>query len=87
MSRTANPRDLKNRLHLDVRPPDGSDQATELARLLGLGARRVDVGQGSDVPWAVLADPEGNELCLLRSTPSELAAVQAAASGASPASA
>ena len=64
---------IKNRLHLDVRPTDGSSQATELARLLGLGATPVDIGQG-DVPWHVLADPEGNEFCLLRSTPSELTA-------------
>jgi catechol 2,3-dioxygenase-like lactoylglutathione lyase family enzyme len=64
---------VKNRLHLDVRPPDGSDQETELRRLLELGARRTDVGQGPDVTWVVLADPEGNEFCLLRSTPSELA--------------
>jgi catechol 2,3-dioxygenase-like lactoylglutathione lyase family enzyme len=69
---------VKNRLHLDLRPPDGSDQATELARLLGLGAVPVDVGQGADVTWHVLADPEGNEFCLLRSTPSELAALLAA---------
>jgi len=54
---------VKNRLHLDVNP-SGCDQAEELERLLGLGARRVDVGQG-DVPWIVLADPEGNEFCLL----------------------
>jgi hypothetical protein len=64
---------LKNRLHLDLRPPDGSDQQTELARLLGLGARHVDVGQGTDVSWIVLADPEGNEFCLLRRTPAEVA--------------
>jgi hypothetical protein len=69
---------VKNRLHLDLRPPDGSDQATELARLLELGAVPVDVGQGPDVTWHVLADPEGNEFCLLRSTPSELAALLAA---------
>jgi hypothetical protein len=69
---------VKNRLHVDVRPPDGSDQATELDRLLTLGAVRVDVGQGPDVTWHVLADPEGNEFCLLRSTPSELAALLAA---------
>lgn len=68
---------VKNRLHVDVRPPDGSDQATELERLLTLGAVRVDVGQGEDVTWHVLADPEGNEFCLLRSTPSELAALLA----------
>jgi hypothetical protein len=69
---------VKNRLHLDVRPPDGSDHATELERLLAHGARRVDVGQGPDVPWVVLADPEGNEFCLLRMTPAELAADRSA---------
>ncbi|MDM7853697.1 VOC family protein [Cellulomonas alba] len=68
---------VKNRLHADLRPPDGSDQATELARLLELGATQVDIGQG-DVTWQVLADPEGNEFCLLRSTPSQLAAALAA---------
>ena len=57
------PKSVKNRIHLDLNP-SGSDQATELERLLGLGARRVDVGQG-DAPWIVLADPEGNEFCLL----------------------
>jgi len=54
---------VKNRLHLDVRPADGSIEA-EVARLVALGARRADVGQGSQ-PWAVLADPEGNEFCVL----------------------
>ena len=54
---------VKNRLHLDLRPVDGSHQE-EVERLLGLGARQADVGQG-EVPWAVLADPEGNEFCLL----------------------
>jgi catechol 2,3-dioxygenase-like lactoylglutathione lyase family enzyme len=66
----------KNRLHPDLRPPDGSDQATELARLLELGAAPVDIGQG-DVTWHVLADPEGNEFCLLRSTPAQVAAIRA----------
>lgn len=56
---------VKNRLHIDVNPRD-RDQAAELERLLALGARRVDVGQGDDVSWVVLADPEGNEFCLLR---------------------
>ncbi len=51
----------KNRLHLDFRP---EDQASEVRRLVELGARRVDVGQG-DVSWVVLADPEGNEFCVL----------------------
>jgi hypothetical protein len=54
----------KNRLHLDVAPPVGGDQAAEVERLIAAGARRVDIGQG-DVPWVVLADPEGNELCVL----------------------
>jgi predicted enzyme related to lactoylglutathione lyase len=55
---------VKNRLHLDVAPGPDDDQQAEVDRLLGLGATRVDVGQ-VDVPWVVLADPEGNELCVL----------------------
>jgi predicted enzyme related to lactoylglutathione lyase len=55
---------VKNRMHLDVNP-SGVDQAEELERLLSLGATRADVGQSDDVPWIVLADPEGNEFCLL----------------------
>ncbi len=54
----------KNRLHLDL-CPSGCDQDEELARLLALGAARADVGQGPGAPWIVLADPEGNEFCLL----------------------
>ncbi|MDM7831479.1 VOC family protein [Cellulomonas edaphi] len=69
-SRVPEPKSVKNRWHVDLRPPDGSDQATELARLLALGATLVDVGQG-DVTWHVLADPEGNEFCLLRRTPAQ----------------
>src|SRR5438270_7674053 len=57
------PKAGKNRLHIDVNP-SGVDQAEELERLLALGATKVDVGQG-EVPWIVLADPEGNEFCLL----------------------
>jgi predicted enzyme related to lactoylglutathione lyase len=53
----------KNRLHLDLRP---DDQAAEVRRLEGLGARRVDIGQGDDVTWVVMADPDGNEFCVLR---------------------
>ncbi|MER7758138.1 VOC family protein [Streptomyces sp. NPDC097619] len=53
----------KNRLHLDL--AGGPDREAELDRLLALGARHTDIGQG-DVPWDVLADPEGNEFCLLR---------------------
>jgi catechol 2,3-dioxygenase-like lactoylglutathione lyase family enzyme len=52
----------KNRLHLDLRP---GDQAAEVARLEGLGASRADVGQGPDVSWVVMADPDGNEFCVL----------------------
>jgi hypothetical protein len=59
----------KNRLHLDFRPAGTAgaapDQAAEVVRLEGLGARRIDVGQGDDVPWIVMADPEGNEFCVL----------------------
>ncbi len=58
------PKRSKNRLHLDLNPTD-RDQDAELQRVLALGARPVDVGQG-DVTWHVLADPEGNEFCLLR---------------------
>ena len=54
----------KNRLHLDIAPPADGDQVAEVERLIALGARRVDIGQG-DVSWVVLADPEGNELCVL----------------------
>ncbi|MFC6702706.1 VOC family protein [Streptomyces thermocoprophilus] len=53
----------KNRLHLDL--AGGPRWEDEVARLLGLGAARADIGQG-DVPWDVLADPEGNEFCVLR---------------------
>jgi catechol 2,3-dioxygenase-like lactoylglutathione lyase family enzyme len=58
------PKKEKNRVHIDVNP-SGCEPAEELERLLKLGARRVDVGQGENVPWVVLADPEGNEFCLL----------------------
>ena len=53
----------KNRLHIDLRP---DDQAAEVTRLVALGARRIDIGQG-DAGWVVLADPEGNEFCVLSS--------------------
>jgi hypothetical protein len=53
----------KNRLHLDFRP---DDRDAEVERLLALGARRADVGQGEQT-WIVLADPEGNEFCVLGS--------------------
>ena len=53
----------KNRVHLDLAP---DDHDPEVARILELGARRVDVGQGPDAMWTVLADPEGNEFCVLQ---------------------
>ena len=56
---------IKNRLHIDLNPV-ACDQEVELQRLLALGARPVDIGQGEQ-SWVVLADPEGNEFCLLRS--------------------
>lgn len=62
---------LKNRLHLDLRA-DGTTTAEELERLLALGAVRVDVGQGPDVSWVVLGDPEGNEFCLLATAVQDL---------------
>src|SRR5947209_20568041 len=56
---------IKNRIHIDVSPIDSSQQE-EVDRLLALGARHVDIGQGEQ-RWVVLADPEGNEFCVLRS--------------------
>ncbi|MBE3015213.1 VOC family protein [Microbispora sp. NEAU-D428] len=55
---------VRNRVHLDLLPHPAEDQAAEVARLQTLGATLADVGQG-DVPWIVLADPEGNEFCVL----------------------
>jgi predicted enzyme related to lactoylglutathione lyase len=57
----------KNRLHLDLRP---DDQEAEVERLVDMGARPVDIGQ-HDVSWVVLADPEGNEFCVLSSKPGQ----------------
>lgn len=62
---------VKNRLHLDLRA-DGVPTGDELQRLLDLGARRADVGQGPDVSWVALSDPEGNEFCLLSRTVQEV---------------
>ena len=63
--RTTEPKVAKLRLHLDVNATD-RDQDAELERLLAAGARPVDIGQTGDESWHVLADPEGNEFCLLR---------------------
>ena len=58
----------KNRIHLDLATESAAHQAAEVERLLGLGAVRADIGQG-DVPWEVMADPEGNEFCVLDPRP------------------
>jgi catechol 2,3-dioxygenase-like lactoylglutathione lyase family enzyme len=58
------PKTTKNRLHLDIAPPEGRDQSSEVDRLVSLGASRIDIGQG-DVDWVVMADPDGNEFCVL----------------------
>jgi len=61
------PKQVKNRIHFDLRPVEGSRDA-ELARLIELGATTVDDRRNADgTGWAVLADPEGNEFCILRS--------------------
>lgn len=59
---------VKNRLHLDLAPHTSQDRDAEIQRLLEMGARRASVGQDPDtVSWEVLADPEGNEFCVLSS--------------------
>jgi hypothetical protein len=63
--RVPEPKTVKNRVHLDVAPYPGDDQAAEVTRLIRLGARAADVGQRADATWVVLADPEGGELCVL----------------------
>jgi hypothetical protein len=64
LHRVSEPKDVKLRVHLDVAPFADDDHAAEVERLRTLGARPADVGQG-EVRWVVLADPEGNELCVL----------------------
>ena len=63
--RTPDKKTSKNRVHIDVNATD-RDQDAEVERLVALGATRVDIGQGERT-WVVLADPEGNEFCVLRS--------------------
>ena len=58
---------VKNRLHLDFAPHTSTDREAEVSRLLELGATQVDVGQPPEATWTVLADPEGNEFCILSS--------------------
>jgi predicted enzyme related to lactoylglutathione lyase len=64
MLRSGDKKLAKDRIHLDVAPYRGDDPAAEVTRLIESGATPADVGQG-DVPWTVLADPEGNEMCVL----------------------
>jgi hypothetical protein len=66
--RMPEPKTVKNRVHLDLATTSAAHQAAEVDRLLRLGAVRADIGQG-DVPWQVLADPEGNEFCVLEPRP------------------
>lgn len=58
---------VKNRIHLDLKP-SGAEQSTEVERLIALGASYIDVGQDEADEWVVLADPEGNEFCVLSGT-------------------
>ncbi len=69
------PKQVKNRVHIDLTPVDRT-QAEEVERLEGIGARRADIGQ-HDTPWVVMADPEGNEFCVM----AELDRDEAAPSG------
>jgi hypothetical protein len=59
------PKTVKNRVHLDL-TSSAQDRDQEIERLVALGARRVDIGQTGAESWAVLADPEGNEFCVIR---------------------
>ncbi|HEV2360579.1 MAG TPA: VOC family protein, partial [Acidimicrobiales bacterium] len=56
------PKESKNRLHIDLAP---DDRDAEVERILALGATKVDIGQTGEESWVVLADPEGNEFCVL----------------------
>ncbi|MDG4808763.1 VOC family protein [Micromonospora sp. WMMD1120] len=65
---SSEPKAVKNRVHVDLATTSQAHQAEVVARLIDLGATPADVGQG-DVPWTVLADPEGNEFCVLEPRP------------------
>jgi len=56
---------VKNRVHLDI-TTEAQDRDQEIDRLIGLGAQRADIGQTGKESWTVLADPEGNEFCVIR---------------------
>jgi Glyoxalase-like domain len=62
---SGDPKTVKNRVHLDL-TTSADDRDAEIERLLSLGASRVDVGQTGDESWDVMADPEGNEFCVVR---------------------
>jgi hypothetical protein len=66
LQRVPEPKAGKARIHFDLRV---SDVAAEVGRLEGLGARRIDVGQGDEVEWVPMADPEGNEFCVCPGAP------------------
>jgi predicted enzyme related to lactoylglutathione lyase len=59
------PKTVKNRVHLDL-TSSAANRDREIDRLLALGARRADIGQAGEESWTVLADPEGNEFCVVR---------------------
>ena len=61
----SDPKTVKNRVHLDL-TSSVQDRDQEIERLVALGARRVDIGQTGTESWTVLADPEGNEFCVIR---------------------
>jgi predicted enzyme related to lactoylglutathione lyase len=61
----ADAKTVKNRVHLDLTTA-ADDRDQEIERLIALGARRVDIGQTGAESWTVLADPEGNEFCVIR---------------------
>ncbi len=63
--RVLDPKTSKNRVHLDVASTSDEQQTALVARLIGLGAERVDIGQPDDVSWVLMADPERNELCVV----------------------
>ena len=62
---SADAKTVKNRVHLDL-TSSAADRDQEIDRLLALGARRADIGQTGAESWTVLADPEGNEFCVVR---------------------
>ncbi|NEB03867.1 VOC family protein [Streptomyces sp. SID13726] len=63
--RTPDAKTVPDRVHLDLLPSPDDDRAAEVARLRALGATDLDLGQGDDVPWTCLTDPEGHEFCVL----------------------